>query len=257
MPNLHIFDGKVPRGEHGHGCLVPTPGDRTKLGLPMFDNALLLSDEEIDERSLAIRDNVLHYANSTPWIYQEYGSCCPCTYGHSSMYLDAEEGENVKLLAQSTLYGFDGLDRHGKPIPRRSDTGMSMAMGLLLARQIGMAPATVLGPTDWRQRSWPDETIWMPAAAKHTTREWAQTPSLRAIKSALVRPGVVAHGFDGHARCIIWWDPRERKFHCKNSWRSQPWHYLTERQVEQGEEQYEAFTPISTVARSTRPMMGT
>lgn len=249
MPNLPIFDGTVPHGERGDGCLVPTPGDRTKLGLPMFEGAQLLSDGEIDERSRAIKDIVLHRANSTPWIFQgNQGSCLPSACGHVVMGLNAEEGEKVDLLSQATLYRWDGFDRDGFLIPRRADNGMALATGLLLLRKIGIAPVSVIDPKDWQGRNWP--AGWKTKADDNVVLEWRNvSASMRAIDSALARGSWVLHGWQGHARALVWRDPDTGNYHAKNTWKSQPWHLLTRRQVDEGRPRYEAFTAISTVAR--------
>jgi hypothetical protein len=247
MPDYPIFDGVVPHGENGHGCLVPTVQTPEAI-VPLLSENDWLSDREIDERCRQLKGIVLGRAEVTPWIYQgNQGSCLPSTVGHACMDRNAEEGEKVVLLSQATLYAWDGIGSNGELIPRRSDSGMALITGIRLLEAIGMAPASVIDPMDYRRQDWPPD--WRDHASPNRLLEWKRLPSLQAIKTAIAQPVPVLHGYGGHARCPVWWDPDEKKFHCKNSWRSQPWHYLNEQQVSRGEQQYECFGLYSTVSR--------
>jgi hypothetical protein len=252
MP-IKIFDGTVPDGERGDGCLPHVPG--IVASLPPLEDDWLYTDEEIAVRLLACKDIVLERANRTPWIYQgQQGSCCPSTYGHVTMQLNAGEGEYPVKLSQASLYAWDGFKYGAKEpyslddlIPRRSDHGMAMRTGIMLARFLGMAPVDVIDPKDWQRRNWPAN--WQKMASPHRVVEWRNvSESLWALDSALARPCPVAHGYAGHARCIIWKDPKSGIYHCKNSWQSEPWHFLTADQVRRGQRDYEAFAAITTVA---------
>jgi hypothetical protein len=253
MNDMPIFDGRVPKGERGDGCLVPSSPTHESV-LPRLTVPALLTDEEIDDRLRALKSDVLDRANETPWIYQgNQGSCTTAAAGHCIMERNAAENEPVELLSQASLYAWDGIDSDGKPIPRRADNGMALSNGILLLRRIGMAPVEVDGepfidPMDYRGwRDWPDG--WRLKADDNLLLEWRRTRGLREIKAALARPSPVLHGYAGHARMLVWYDPDRKEGHAKNSWRSQKWHRLDWRQIELGDKQYESFTLISTAAR--------
>lgn len=246
MPD--IFDGRVPPGERGDGCLVPSSPTHESV-LPRLQVPTLLLDKDIDERCEAFKDIVLARANRTPWSFQgAQGSCTTAGSEHSILICNDEENEKVEPLSRASLYAWDGIDSEGNLIPRRADNGMALSTAILLLRKIGMAPASLIHPMDYRGwRDWPEG--WRGRADDNALLEWERTKGLRAIKAALAKPKPVLHGYAGHARCLVWWDPKTKLFHAKNSWKSQPWHYLTEEQVERGDRQYESFVLISTRAR--------
>lgn len=242
-----IFNGEVPAFENGSGCLVPTVQTPQSV-VSLLGEDQWLTDQETDRRCRDLKDIVLARAVDTPWIYQgNQGSCTTAASGHCVMDRNAEEAETVELLSQATLYAWDGISSSGELVPRRSDSGMALITAIRLLDLIGMAPESVIDPMDYRRRNWPAD--WRGHASPNRLLEWKRLNSLQAIKTALAHPVPVLHGYSGHARCLVWYDPDEKVFHAKNSWETQPWHYLNEQQVSRGESQYECFGLYSTIAK--------
>lgn len=258
MPNIKIFDGTVPRGECTGGCLPHVPGVCAEL--PRLGDEWLLPQAEIDDLLLDIKDTVLdriERMRSIQIFQGQQSSCCPSANGNAAQQINLDEGEDDPpiQLSQASSYAWDGFKSTAEPpytvadlIPRRSDNGMTMRTGILLASHIGIAPASVIDPMDWRRQNWPSEDIWLWAARQHRVLEWREVLSLRRLDSALARALPVPHGYAGHARCIVWKDPKTKTYYAINSWVSEPMHYLSEAQVREGQDRYGAYCAITSTA---------
>jgi hypothetical protein len=133
---------------------------------------------------------------------------------------------------------------------------MSLDFALYLMRRIGIAPASVIDPMDYRG-SWRDTDDWKPAAAENRVTEWLDgSRSMEHLMAGLAETGHGLHGYGQHARMMVrprWTDGRNTDypshFDCKNPWRNQRWHTLTWAQVDAGRRQYGCFFPTVTIAR--------
>jgi len=242
------------------GCLPRTLTKPNGLWFPFLPKGDLIPKNDWlpwDELNGPILE---YHAEKTPWIFQgPIGSCTTAASGHAIQLLNSLEGEEVERLAEASLYAWDGASFDGeewKLVTRRADNGMALDVACLLLRVIGMAPADETGKNgvparDWQGLNWPSR--WRTLSDNHKVTEWRDNPGMDWLMHELSSGRPAVHGYGGHARLIIrgeWevGDIYPYRFKCKNSWESEPWHYLSWAQVASGIQTYGCFSPVVTVA---------
>lgn len=255
MLNIPIFNGTIPDGERGHGCLVPTTPTPDDI-VPLMSPDWLLTDDEIDTRCRAFKPIIFARLEKLrpKQIFQgNQGSCAASAGGNGNTLCNIAENEDVELPSQATIYAWDGVDKYGELIPRVADNGMALVSVVRVMEEIGIAPASKIPAKDWQQRNWPSD--WERHASPNRLLErkritgGTRRETLRALKSGVARPGLLLCGYQGHARLAVWRDPDTGIWTLVNSWESQPIHQLNDQQMVEGEEHYECFWLSSTVAR--------
>lgn len=250
MPNLPIFDGKVPPGERGDGCLEPRVPTSTDV-VPVMSPNWLLSDDDIDTRCRAFKpivDRRLEQLRPIQIYQYKQSSCTSSAAGNGTSLCNLGEAEEVKRPSQANLYAFEWIDEKGNVTYRTRDNGQALVVAVRALQLFGIASAEDIDPFDWRRKAWPDN--WKKRASPNKLLEVKQLHSLQAMKSAIARPAAaILCGYSGHARVAVWRNPDTGIWTLPNSWQSQPIHHLDDGQMEKGRQRYEAFAFFVTVAR--------
>lgn len=137
----------------------------------------------------------------------QQGSCC-AAMGSGIIILGRElAGLTPKVMSQASLYAFDGIERNGNLIPRRSDNGMAIDTCWALLEKIGVAPVDVIAQYDWEgflRGRWQED--WRDHSAKNRMLEVWDCPSYKHIVSANILGFPVGYGCKGHAVIRIGWE---------------------------------------------------
>jgi hypothetical protein len=217
--------------------------------IPELGNSYILPESTWSENCRAAGEIVRRFAVESPDINQkQQGSCTYSALLHCVMQRRAAMGMASILLAQCTGYAWDGISSSGEPIPRRSDTGMSLDVAIILGRMRGGIPVEHVDPLDYRRRNWPVNHFEL--GYDNSVDEWRDVSrSMSHIVSSLGNGIPVLHGYARHSRMLVRFDTERNEFEFKNTygskWNGDGFGWLTWRQVDEGRRQYGAFSPIT------------
>jgi len=228
------------------------PRTFSKCGDGLFaelEDKYLIEPSRWNEIFAEISPIVHAYAMESPHIDQKnQGSCTYSAWLHCIMQRRKEMGMDDELLAQCTGYAWDGINSRGDLIPRSRDDGMALDFACLVGRTVGGMPVRYVDPLDYKRNDWPEN--WKDLAYPYSADEWMDASrSMEHIVSSLGQGLPLLHGYAGHARMLVTYTPKTRKFEYKNTWGRDfgngGFGELTWNEVDQGRKQYGAFVPIT------------
>jgi hypothetical protein len=197
---------EIPAGKYT-GCLERT----TRVGEGEF--ALYGSDGTPPMLSKRQLDTLIRTNGALLLPHHKYtidqarqSSCCGSAGVGALMIVESFEEDSDVVLAQASPYAFDGVDRDGNLIPRRSDNGMNIESCLRVLQVAGACSVKDVDQYDWRREDWPDD--WREKAAKHRIAEAWDCPDEQAMLSAIAHGFPVVYGTNGHAVIGIGYDSK-------------------------------------------------